>query len=527
MQAGSVRSLTRTWTCVDSLIIVLMKEQKDLLLISFAYLSAHLLTTLSGAYGFFRDELYYIACSNHLAWGYVDQPPFSIFILAINRAILGDSLFALRFLPALCGAVFVFVTGLCAMEMGGNRFAKILAAVSSAIAPVYLAIFNFYSMNSFDLLFWALTFYVLLRIINSGNQKLWLLFGLLVGLGLENKWSVLFLCAGVGIGMVLSSHRRHLISKWFWLGSAIAIVMNIPHLLWQIHYDWPTLEFMRNATALKNAPISPQDFFLNVTLMMHPFNAIVWIAGILGFSFSSALRSYRFLLFAFVAVTAIFLLQNGKPYYLAPFFPVLFAAGGIVIEQLTSLRFKVVRPVLVILLIVGGLVTLPFALPFLPIESYIRYAKFLGMEPQSEERDRPGKLSQHYADMFGWKEMADTVAGVYQRLSPEEKSECGIFADNYGEAAAIDFFGKKYGLPGVISGHNNYWIWGPGKSTGKVMIIVGGDLEDHQPFYEECHQEAIIQNEYARSFETNLPVFVCKNLKFPVAEVWPQTKDFI
>ena len=296
-----------------------MKGQKDLLLISSVYLLAHFLTTLSGAYGFFRDELYYIACSNHLAWGYVDQPPLSILILAINRAIFGDSLFALRLLPALCGAVFVFVTGLSAGEMGGNRFAKVLAAISAAITPVYLAIFNFYSMNSFDMLFWALTFYVLLRIINSGNEKLWLLFGLLVGLGLENKWSVIFLCGGIGIGMLLSKHRHHLINKWFWLGNAIVIVMNIPHLLWQIHYSWPTLEFMRNATANKNAQISPVEFFLNVMLMMHPFNAVVWIAGLLGLVFSPTLRLYRFLFFSFVAVTAIFLFQNGKPYYLAPF----------------------------------------------------------------------------------------------------------------------------------------------------------------------------------------------------------------
>ena len=504
-----------------------MKRQKDLLLISLAYLSAHFLTTLSGAYGFFRDELYYIACSNHLAWGYVDQPPFSILMLAINRAIFGDSLFALRLLPAICGGLFVFFTALCAAEMGGNRFAKILAAVSAAIAPVYLAIFNFYSMNSFDLLFWAITFYVLLRIINSGHQKLWLLFGLVIGLGLENKWSVVFLCIGVGIGMLLSNHRHHLVNKWFLLGSAIAVVLNIPHLLWQIQYNWPTLEFMRNATIHKNAEISPVEFFLNVTLLMHPFNAMVWIAGLLGLGLSSRLRPYRFLFFAFVAVTAIFLLQNGKPYYLAPFFPVLFAAGGIVIEQNTSLRFRAARPILVILLIIGGLLSLPFALPFLPVETYIRYAKFLGQEPRSEERDQPGKLSQHYADMFGWKEMADTVARVYQRLSPQEKAESGIFADNYGEAAAIDFFGKKYGLPPAISGHNSYWIWGPGKASGKVMIIIGGDLEDHQPFYEDCRQEAIIQHEYARSFETNLPVFVCRNLNRPVSEVWPQTKGFI
>lgn len=178
-------------------------------------------------------------------------------------------------------------------------------------------------------------------------------------------------------------------------------------------------------------------------------------------------------------------------------------------------------------MIVGSLISLPFALPFLPVQTYIRYAAFLGIQPQSEERDRPGKLSQHYADMFGWKEMTDTVADVYERLSPVEKSRCGIYADNYGEAGAIDFFGNKYGLPKAITGHNSYWLWGPGTTTGEVMIIIGGELQEHQPFYQSCRQEATIQNEYARSFETDLPVFVCRQLKQPIATLWPQTRRFI
>ena len=504
-----------------------MKGNRDLLLISSAYLLAHFLTTLTGAYGIFRDELYYIACTNHLAWGYVDQPPFSILMLAFNRMVLGDSLFALRFLPALCGAAFIFVTGLIASELGGGRFAQILAAVSAAITPVYLSIFDFYSMNSFDLLFCAFALYLLLRIINSGNAKLWLLFGVVVGVGLQNKLSVLFLCVGLGMGLLLSEHRRHLISKWFWLGNVIAIILNIPHVLWQIQYHWPTLEFMRNATALKNAQISAAQFFVSVTQMMHPFNALVWISGLGGLLFLSRLRPYRFLFVSFVAVTLIFLFQNGKPYYLASFFPVLLASGGVTIEQLTSLRLRPARVVLVALLVVGGLISAPLVLPVLPVETYIRYAKFLGQDPHSDERDRPGKLRQHYADMFGWKEMADTVAAVYAKLTPEEKSKCGIYADNYGEAGAIDFFGRKYGLPPAVSGHNSYWIWGPGKATGEVMIVIGGELEDHQPFYRECRQEATIRNEYARSFETDLGVFVCRQLKEPVAKVWPLTRQFI
>ncbi len=207
-----------------------MKTQKEILWISIAYLLAHFLTTLTGAYGYFRDELYYIACSKHLAWGYIDQPPLSIFILAINRFLFGDSLFALRLLPALCGATFIFVVGLITQELQGDRFAKIIACIAAAIAPVYLSIFNFYSMNSFDLLFCALGFYLVLRIINSGNEKLWLTFGLVLGFALQNKWSLIFLCFGLGVGLLFSIHRRHLISKWFWTGAALAFVINVPQV---------------------------------------------------------------------------------------------------------------------------------------------------------------------------------------------------------------------------------------------------------------------------------------------------------
>jgi len=294
-------------TCVRKISLdnVRMLAKKELLLISAAYLLAHFVTTLTGAYGYFRDELYYIACSNHLGWGYVDQPPFSIFLLALNRAVLGDSLFALRLLPALSGASFIFVTGCIASELGGGRFAQMLAAISAAITPVYLSIFNFYSMNAFDLIFCALALLVVLKIVNSGNEKLWLLFGLLVGIGLQNKLSILFLCVGLGAGMLLSSYRRQLLSKWFWMGAFLAVMINIPQVLWEMKNQWATLEFMRNATEHKNAVISPLQFFLNLILIMHPFNVVVWLPGLAGLLFLPALRKYRFLFILFATVSKI------------------------------------------------------------------------------------------------------------------------------------------------------------------------------------------------------------------------------
>jgi len=206
----------------------------------------------------------------------------------------------------------------------------------------------------------------------------------------------------------------------------------------------------------------------------------------------------------------------------------LFASGAIAVETFVkSRKLDVAEPVLATVLLLGGIALAPFALAVLAVETYIRYSNALGIKPESDERDRAGKLPQHYADMFGWKEMADSVNEVYQKLSPEEKKDCGIYAQNYGEAAAIDFFGRKYGMPHAISGHNTYWLWGPGSATGKTVIVLGGDEEDLKRVYHDYHQAGIIQNEYARSFETNIPIYVCHGLKIPIKEIWPRTRNYI
>lgn len=499
-----------------------------ILTIALLSLVVHLIVNARGGYGIFRDELYYIACSKHLDWGYVDQPPFCAFLLAVNRAILGDSLVALRFLPALAGAGLIFLTGLLARELGGNRFAQLTGATAALITPLFLAIFNFYSMNAFDLFFAALCFYVLVRIIRTNNPKLWIPFGLIVGVGVLNKLSIVFLCGGLLIGLLLTGNRHHLTSRWFWLGGLIALLLFSPHILWQIRNDWPTLEFMRNVTLYKNAPLSLGDFIGAQVLQANPVNLLVWIPGFLYLLFAREGRRFRFFAVAYLFLFVLFVARNGKPYYLGPMYTILFAAGGVALERFlenTGLRW--IRGVLVAILILGGLAVSPMALPYLPVDSYIRYVDALGIDPHSEERDQPNKLGQHYSDMFGWNEMAETIARVYHDLTPEEQSKCAILTRNYGQAGAVDFFGEALGLPKAISGHNTYWIWGPRDYTGEVMIIVGGDLEDHVDDFESCEEGAVHTHPYARSFETNLSIWVCRGLRRPLDEVWPEIRFYI
>lgn len=430
-------------------------------------------------YGIFRGELYYLACGEHLDWGYVDLPPFSALIYHIVRRLLGDSLYAIRFLPALCAALTVFLTGWIARELGGGRFAQVLAALAAMLGPVYLVIDHFYSMNCFDHLFWALAAFVLIRILKHDRPRLWLLFGLIAGVGLMNKYSMGFLGLGLIIGLALSPARRHFASNWLWLGGALATAIFLPHILWEIHNHFPTAEFIHNVTAYKNAPMSPPAFLAQVMLQTLPLMVAIWLVGLYFYFFAGEGRPYRALGWIFVVVLGLFFTTNAKPYYLAPTFFMLFAGGAFVIESFIQRRqCNWLKPASLTVLIVNGLIALPYGVPVLPVDTFIKYENLLGLHPSSGERDRPGELPQVYGDMFGWENMVETVAKVYNSLSPEEKARTLIFCRNYGEAGAIDFFGGKYGLPKASSGHNNYWLWGPQNAHADLVITVGERLQD-------------------------------------------------
>ncbi len=481
-----------------------------------------------GGYGYFRDEFYYIACSEHLALGYVDQPPLSIFILAVSRALLGDSIAALRFLPAVAAAATVYLAGLMTRELGGGVRAVVVACTAAVIAPVHLAMSGFYSMNSFDVFFWSLALYILIVMIKRDDPKMWLSFGLVAGLGLLNKISMAFLCFGILVGLLLTEHRRWLMTKWLWLGGAIAGLLFLPHIIWQITNAWPTLEFMHNAATMKNAPISPAEFLLGQVTDLHPFNFLVWFPGLLMLLFHREMKRWRIIGWAYIAILVLFIVQQAKVYYLSPIYPVLFASGAVGIELLSSSQGRRwMQSGLVALLAAGGILVAPLALPVLSVETYIEYSHALGQTPKAAERQELGLLPQHFADRFGWEEKVAAVARAYNRLTPEERAHCTIYADNYGRSGAVDFLGRQYGLPRAISGHNNYWLWGPGDSTVNVVIILGGNREDHEQAFDDVIETEVVTNEYCMPYENNLRVFICRGMKGSLQDVWPRVKKYI
>ncbi|MCI0656888.1 MAG: glycosyltransferase family 39 protein [Acidobacteria bacterium] len=480
-------------------------------------------------YGYFRDELYYLASTEHLDWGYVDHPPLSIAILALVRALLGDSLVAVRIVPVLAGVATIFLVGLITRRLGGGGFAQGLAGLCTLMSPVFLGQGRYFSMNAFDLLFWTLAAWLVICALDGGGAWHWVALGVVLGLGLLNKISMLWFGAGLFVGLLLTPHRRVLRTVGPWLAGGIAGVLFLPYLLWEMQNGWPTLEFMRNATTRKMTEVSPLSFLLGQVLDMNPGCAPVWIAGILfGFIYRDG-RRWRVLVWTYLTVFAILVASGrSRASYLAVAYPMLLALGGVALEHLsTPAGRRWLRPALVVLVSGLGLVAVPMALPVLPVEAFLRYQSALGLSPLTEERHEMGLLPQHYADMFGWEELTALVAKAHGRLTQGERLRCRVFGQNYGEAGAIDVLGRKLGLPRAISGHNSYWMWGPAGDDWEVLIIIGGDREDNAEFFEDIEIVGQTDSPWSMPYERHLEVSIARRPKTTIREAWPRLKMFI
>lgn len=490
---------------------------------------------VAGRYGHFRDELYYVACARHLDWGYVDHPPLVAVVARVGLALFGDSPAGLRVLPILAGSLVVLLVGLLARELGGGRFAQVLAALATIVPGVYLFLFHILSMNVFDVLFWTAGALLLVRILRGGDPRLWLVLGAVAGLGLLNKHSLLFFGLGLAAGLLFTSARRHLATPWPWLGGLLAAALFLPHVLWQVRHGWPTLEFIANAEANKNVSLTPLAFLLEQLLMMNPFTLPLWLAGLAGYfaparlipQLAQRLSRFRALGWIYLAVLALLLARPAKPYYLAPAYPILFAAGALVVDTLARHpRRGWLRPASLLALLAGGAIGLPLTLPVLPVPTFLRYAGALGIQPSSGERHRLGVLPQHFADMHGWPELAATVAQVWQTLPPAERARCAIFAQNYGQAGAIDLLGDAHGLPDAISAHNSYYLWGPGSTTGDCLIVIGDDRETLEGLFAEVHEAATFRCPLCMPYEDGLVIHVCRKPRTSLTDLWPRIKSY-
>ena len=490
-----------------------------------AKLVFHLYTTRH--YGYFVDELYYLACSDHLAWGYVDQPPLIALITKFARLAFGDSLAAIRFLPALAGAGLVLLTGFMARELGGKRFAQGLAAFTVLAAPAFLGVDNFLSMNAFEPLFWMGCAYVLIRIINTGDVKLWTWFGVLAGIGLENKHSMLMFGFALIAGLLLTPQRKLMHSRWFWFAGLLAFLIFLPNLLWNIQHHFPFLELQANIRRnQRNVDLTPLSMLGQEVLAMLPLSFPIWAGGLWYFLFSAAGRPRRSLGYAFLITAAIVMALDPRVYYLFPAFALLMAAGPVFWESwLDAPRLRWLRVAYPALMALMAAAIAPLAVPLLPVPLYIRYTEATHLQQPRIENHQLGPLPQLFADQFGWEEMVQVVAHAYNELPPDVRARTAIFGQNYGQAGAIDFFGPKYGLPKAICGHQSYFLWGPRNYTGESMIVMNDRVQRLKQLFASVTKVGTVYHPYSMPYQ-HFDVFYCRGLKQPLSELWPQIKNW-
>jgi hypothetical protein len=497
-------------------------------LIAASVLLLHLLT--ASRYGYFGDEMYHMACGEHLAWGYVDQPPLIAVFAWLTRHLFGTSLFAVHLLPAFAGLVLIWLTGLITRELGGRGFAQGLAALCTACAGVYLILHHLFTMNAFEPLLWMGCAYVVIRIIKTGNQKLWLWFGVLAGIGLENKYSMAVFGLAIVVGLVLTQGRRAFANKWIWIAGLIAFLIFLPNLIWNTVHHWPFLELMQNIRASgRDMPFTPLGYIRAQVLLMTPVTFPVWLIGGLYFFFCREGKPFRVLGWAFVNVLALFIVLDGKDYYSAPVYPMVFAGGAIAIEQF-SMRKQMgwLRLAGVTVILLGTLAFVPLVVPVLSPENFLRYQAKLPFEIQPDEKImRAEPMPHHYSWSFGWEDMVRGAAKAYNSVSAEERSDTAILANDFAAAGAIDLIGPKYGLPKAISGHQGYWLWGPRNYTGHTVILLGKTPKEASQWFNQVTVIAELQNPYAAPWE-NRPVLLCRGPKRYrlLAEVWPTLKNW-
>jgi hypothetical protein len=501
-------------------------------------LAVQLIALLTPGYSYFIDEFYYLACARRLAFGYVDHPPLAAAILALTRPVLGDSLLGIRLVPFLAGSATVWVTGLLVRRLGGGRFALILAALSVGLTPVLLSLTGFFSMNAFEPLLWSLTLLALVRLVQTGNSRLWLLVGLLIGLGFENKHTVVAFVVALGVGIVATRARRMLLDRWLWAGAAVAFAIALPNLWWQVANGWPSLEFYRNAQLEKNVYSPPLRSFLALVVVANPLTFPIWAAGLAWLAArgnsigtnvpvgrgNSSRSNFRFLAVASLIVILEYLVSgSSRPDRPMAAFPFLLAAGGVAVEQ--WIRRPALRASLAVLVVAFALALAPLGIPLLSPDALARYVHAIGLRFQVE-RGKTSPLPQLLADRTGWESFLDDATRAYDALSPEDRKRAVFYVPDYGHAGALELWGAKRGLPRVIASQNSYWHWSNGHVNTPVLIAVDHDTGALNQLFADVRKVGTVECEYCMSWRSHMGIWVARSPIIPVDRVWARARHY-
>jgi len=493
----------------------------------------HVATNLWQAHigwGYFYDEPYYIMCSRHLDWAYVDHGPIVALQTWLAIFLFGKSLAGIRVLSSLAGAAKVLLTGLFAWEFGARRAGQALAMIGVLLAPAYLGVDSFLSMNSFESAFWMTAAYAIVRIISGGTEKWWIVFGIAAGIGCENKPSMVFFLFALLLGLLLTPQRKILLSRAMPIGVGIAILLVLPLLIWEVRHDWAMIQFLHNSRVARSYRLpSPLKVVVIQMIYLSPFNLPMLGGGLVWLLAGKSSRKFRFLGWTFLFFLGLMILmrEDGKEYYITPVYPFLFAAGGMACEAFAvAHRKRWLLPAYCGLVGITGLLLLPLSVPVTSPEGWIAYAKLTHLRSAVGQRDKP--LFGFLTIRFGWQEIADAVTQVYRSLPATDQAKAGIFCSTYPEASAVNFLADGRGLPFATSGHNNYFLWGPHEESGAVMIIVTSaprkEREEMLQHYESVELAGILKHPYTSDWMTY--IYICRDYKGAFIHDWPLVKHY-
>ncbi len=507
-------------------------NNKEVLILGFFILLKLVICAFPFEYGYFRDELYYIALSHHLDWGYIDVPPLLPLCIALLRCTIGNSLLAIHLFSAMTGVLVLIIVWMMVKKMGGQLFAQVLALLCVSLAPHYLAISSMCNYDCLNQIFWALALYFLIALLSSENKKYWMCFGIAAGLGLMSKFDMLWLGAGIAIALILTSQRKCFFTHHFWMGGIIALIIVSPYLTWIATHDFLTLEYFINY----RSQTQPITIFERVIQQIWTLNALafpVWAIGLYYFLFNKTGKKFILLGIAYFAVMFLCTLLHTKFYLSLPYYVVLFAGGAVCIESFFAERSYKNNGLLTvyIILIAGlGLFFVPYVKPVFPIPIFIKYAEVVNHILPSFQTERgimQTTIPQHFADRFGWEEMAAEFGRICNSLPDEERKNSVIVVDNYGEAGAIDFYREKYNLPQVICGHLQYYLWMPKDLPEKTIVISleRDGINDPKKVLNDVKQVGMTRSKYAIYYECNVPICLSKDFKISPQKVLQSLKN--
>lgn len=470
-------------------------------------------------YGYFRDEYYYISIADQFSFTNLDMLPLSPLYLKLIIFILGYSIKTIHFASSFLGALSLVITCLISKELGGKKYAIFLTGLFMIFSG-FLPFGSIFSYDSIDFLVSIATLYILIKIFKTNNQNLWYYAGIVLGLGLMNKLTILFFGFGIFVSILLVHHRKMLKSKQIWFAGIISLLFLIPYLIWQSQNDWYFINFASNYAGGISYIASFPEFVWNQILPNNTAALPVWLIGLFTLLFSSKNKNFRFFGIMYLFLFFLYFILGAKFYFLVPMYSVLLATGAVKIEErlVNLLKIRIVVPVVFVIL---STPLIPYLVPVFNVEYLVKYVSFLGVDVGVKlENKKLNNLPQHFADRFGWSKLVMDIAFEFNQIPREERNNAGIITNNWGIASAIHFYKNVYNLPEPISNAGWYYFEALKKNINrKYFISVGISEQDLKNVFENVTLKRIFTNSYCMPHENNRPIFFCENLKIDLNQL--------